>query len=110
MPRLVISCLPRTFASCASIGLLNPLHEKSAKDLAEIVSQVAKDSASAAGRFGEALLAQVELLGRFPRMGGTVGKHPRIRTLVHSPIVVYYRVDEDRQMVEVLHFRHQARR
>jgi plasmid stabilization system protein ParE len=33
-----------------------------------------------------------------------------VRKIVHSPIRIYYRLDEDRNMVEILHFWHGSRR
>jgi plasmid stabilization system protein ParE len=29
--------------------------------------------------------------------------------LLHSPLHVYYRLDEDREAIEILHFRHSSR-
>ncbi len=60
-------------------------------------------------RFGNALLDHVDLLTRFPRMGGTIRKRSRVRKLQPSPVLVYYRVGEDGHLVEVLHFRHGSR-
>ena len=70
------------------------------------MGHVAQDDAEASSRFGEALLDHVDLLGRFPRMGNTIRKRSRVRKLVHSPILVYYQVHEEKHLVEVLHFRH----
>jgi len=39
-------------------------------------------------------------------LGSPVEGHPGVRQLVHTPILIYYRVDEARKLVEVLHFRH----
>jgi plasmid stabilization system protein ParE len=30
--------------------------------------------------------------------------------LVHSPFLIYYRVDDDKRIIEVLHLRHGARK
>ena len=84
--------------------------QRALSDLSEIVGHVAQDDAEVASRFGEALLDHVDLLGRFPRMGNTTRKRPRVRKLVHSPILVYYRVHEEKRLVEVLHFRHGSRK
>ena len=61
-------------------------------------------------RFGNALLDHVDLLTRFPRMGSTIRKRSRVRKLLHSPILVYYQIREDKRLVEVLHFRHGSRK
>lgn len=84
--------------------------QRALSDLAEIVGHIAEDDHEAASRFGEALLDHVDLLGRFPRMGNTIRKRSRVRKLVHSPILVYYQVHEETRVVEVLHFRHGARK
>jgi plasmid stabilization system protein ParE len=61
-------------------------------DLAEIIGYIAEDDGEAATRFGNALLDHVDLLSRFPRMGGVIRKRSRVRKLQHSPIFVYYRI------------------
>lgn len=84
--------------------------QKALKDLAEIVGHVAEDDSEAALRFGTSLLDHVELLARFPRMGSTIRQRSNVRKLVHSPILTYYRIHERKKLVEVLHFRHSARK
>jgi hypothetical protein len=42
-------------------------------------------------------------------MGSTVRKRSRVRKLLHSPILVYYQIRDDKRLVEVLHFRHGSR-
>jgi len=79
-------------------------------DLADIFRPAAAEDAAAVSRFGRALLDHVELLGRFPRMGALTPRRPRVRKLVHSPIVVYDEIHEDRRLIEILHFRHAARK
>jgi plasmid stabilization system protein ParE len=83
--------------------------QRALDDLAGIISHIAEDDVEAALLFGSGLLDHVELLTRFPRMGGTIRKRSRVRKLLHSPVLVYYRVREDKRLVEVLHFRHGSR-
>ena len=78
--------------------------------MAGIIGHIAEDDAEAASRFGNSLLDHVDLLTRFPRMGSVTRKRPFIRKLVHSPILVYYQLNEDKRVVELLHFRHGARK
>jgi len=59
---------------------------------------------------GNSLLDHIDMLARFPRMGGVIRKRRQVRKLLHSPILVYYQVHDDTQMVEVLHLRHAARK
>ena len=66
--------------------------QRALSDLAAIIDHIAEDDAIAASRFGTSLLDHVDLLVRFPRLGGTVRKRPRVRKLVHSPILVYYTI------------------
>jgi len=61
------------------------------------MGHIAQDDAEAASRFGEALLDHVDLLGRFPRMGNIIRKRSPVRKLVHSPILVYYRIHEEKR-------------
>ena len=84
--------------------------QKALNDLAGIVGYIAADDGEAASRFGEALLNHVELLGRFPRMGNTIPARSHVRKLVHSPILVYYRILEEKRLVEVIHLRHGSRK
>jgi plasmid stabilization system protein ParE len=84
--------------------------QRALNDLAEIIGYIAEDDDEAARRFGNALLDHVDLLSQFPHMGGVIRKRSRIRKLQHSPVVVYYRIHEDKRAVEVLHFRHGSRK
>ena len=84
--------------------------QRALNDLAEIVGHIAQDDSEAASRFGNSLLDHVDLLTRFPYMGYLIRKRPRVRKLVHTPILVYYRVDEDKRIIEVLHLRHGSRK
>lgn len=84
--------------------------ERALSDLAEIIGYIAKDDAEAALRFGNSLLDHIDLLTRFPRIGGIIRKRSRVRKLLHSPILVYYRVNDATHLIEVLHLRHAARK
>ncbi|MBZ5701742.1 MAG: type II toxin-antitoxin system RelE/ParE family toxin [Acidobacteriia bacterium] len=84
--------------------------QRALNDLASIIGHIAEDDAEAASRFGTALLDHVDLLTRFPRMGSTIRKRSRVRKLLHSPILVYYQIREDKRLVEVLHVRHGSRK
>jgi plasmid stabilization system protein ParE len=84
--------------------------QRSLDDLAEILGHIAEDDCEAASRFGNSLLDHVELLTRFPRMGAIIRKRSRVRKLLHSPVLVYYEMREDKRIIEVLHFRHASRK
>jgi plasmid stabilization system protein ParE len=78
-------------------------------DLEAILDEITADNPAAAFRFGNALHEHISLLKLFPRMGTPVRDRPRVRTLTHSPILVYYVVNMARSSVEILHLRHGAR-
>jgi toxin ParE1/3/4 len=84
--------------------------QRALNDLAEIIGHIAEDDADAASRFGSSLLDHVDLLARFPRMGSVVPRRPQVRKLVHSPFLIYYRLDDNKRLIEVVHVRHGARK
>lgn len=84
--------------------------QKALSDLANIIGHIADGDAGAALRFANSLLDHVELLARFPQMGGPVRKRANVRKLVHSPLVVYYQLRDSKRLVELLHIRHAARK
>jgi plasmid stabilization system protein ParE len=84
--------------------------QRALADLSEIVQYIAVDDGEAASKYGGGLLDHVDLLVRFPRVGSLVSQRRRVRKVVHSPILIYYRVYERRRVIEVLHFRHGSRR
>lgn len=84
--------------------------QRALTDLAEIIGYITEDDDKSASRFGISLLDHVELLTRYPRMGGVIRKRSRVRKLLHSPVLVYYQIREDRRIIEVLHFRHGSRK
>jgi plasmid stabilization system protein ParE len=61
-------------------------------------------------RFATELLNHVDLLADLPYLGAQVKGFSGVRRLLHSPIYVYYSVDESRMLIEILHFWHAARR
>jgi toxin ParE1/3/4 len=79
-------------------------------DLDDIARFISEDDADAAERFGNALLDHVDLLGRFPRMGVVTRKRSTIRKLIHGPILVFYRINENDRRVSIMSFRHGARK
>ena len=79
-------------------------------DLLEIIDFISRDNPDAAERFGSELLDHAELLADFPHIGAPVSQRSGVRKLLHTPIRIYYRVDEERKVVEILHFWHAARR
>ena len=85
-------------------------HENAIADLEEIFSWSRENHPETTQRFADDLFNHIEWLQGFPFVGAPVSGHPGLRRLLHSPLYVYYRVDEGRGGVEILHFWHVARR
>ena len=79
-------------------------------DFLEIIDYIREDNPNAAERFGNDLLNHTELLADFPHIGTTVRPRSGVRKVLHTPVRIYYRVNEERKVVEILHFWHAARR
>jgi plasmid stabilization system protein ParE len=78
--------------------------------LEEIVTFIAKDNPDAAHRFGMLLIERAGLLANFPRLGQVYRKRRGVRRLWCRPYFIYYRVDDDKQLVEIMDYWHSARR
>ncbi len=83
--------------------------ENSLSDLEAILDYIRADNPEAAARFGDALLNHIELLAAFPHIGAPVKRRERVRKILHTPVRIYYRIEEEKQIVEILHFWHTAR-
>lgn len=79
-------------------------------DLEEAVKYIAKDNPEAALRVGNALIDAVAILENFPQLGKLYPKRPGVRRLVSRPYVIFYRINERQQTVEILRYWHGARR
>jgi plasmid stabilization system protein ParE len=83
--------------------------EAALTDFEEILAYSWDRFPATAERFGDAILNHVDLLKSFPYIGSSVDGRDGVRILVHTPILIYYRVDETHTLVEVLHFWHGSR-
>jgi plasmid stabilization system protein ParE len=78
------------------------LAQQADRDLSGIVSFLAQKNAKAAERLGHALLDSALSLREFPRRGIAVKDRRGYRRIVHRPwFLIFFRVDEARQLVEV---------
>ena len=84
-------------------------HEDALADLEEILDWSREKHPETTSQFVNDLFAHIEFLQAFPYMGTTIIGHPQVRRLLHSPLYVYYRLDEDRGIIEILHFWHGSR-
>ena len=79
-------------------------------DFEEILAHSWAEHPNTTERFGKALLNHIYLLQSFPLIGSPVGDEPEVRLLVHTPILIYYRVNQHQGSVEILNLRHTSRR
>ena len=64
------------------------------RDFFEIFDYIRQDSPEAAERFCNVLLEHAESLASFPHIGAPVLELPRVRFALHTPIRIYYKVNE----------------
>lgn len=84
--------------------------EDALDDLEDLLDYIRADNEAAAEMLGTALLKHVELLQDFPRICTPVHRRPNVRKVIHSPVRIYYRLHERKNLIEVLHFWHGAKR
>ena len=78
--------------------------EEALIELEEIAEYSWRNFPAGTSRFMSQLLDHMERLGRFPYMGYPVPQWRGVRELVHTPILIYYSVQTDPGVVEILHF------
>jgi plasmid stabilization system protein ParE len=83
--------------------------EDALSDLEVVLDHISADNPSAAEQFGTSLLNHVELCRDCLVLGFRSLGVPGVRKILHSPVRVYYRLHQDRRLIEVLHFWHAAR-
>jgi plasmid stabilization system protein ParE len=79
-------------------------------DLEDILAYSWANFPDTAERFGSAILNHLEILKSFPYIGNPIAERPQVRQLVHTPIIIYYRIHRELEAVEILHFRHSSRK
>lgn len=84
--------------------------EDSLEDLDNILEYIGVDNPAAAEQFSTALLDHIELLKHFPGLGVRLRRRHTVRKIVHSPVRIYYRFHQEKNLMEVLHFWHGARK
>jgi toxin ParE1/3/4 len=80
-------------------------------DLKELVAYIADDDPEAAERVGNDILEHVEILGTFPYIGPAYPRKSKgdRREIVCGNYRIFYRVQEDAKIVEILTIWHGAR-
>jgi len=85
-------------------------HEDALADLEEIFEWSREKHPETTQQFANDLFDHPELLQALPYVGAPVKGNPHVRRLLHSPLYVYYRLDENRAAIEILHFWHSSRK
>jgi plasmid stabilization system protein ParE len=85
-------------------------HQDALADLEAIFGWSREKHPDTTEQFADDLFDHIELLRALPYVGTPVKGHPQLRRLLHSPLYVYYRLDENRGAIEILHFWHSSRK
>jgi plasmid stabilization system protein ParE len=85
------------------------LTSKAERDLERIGRYIARTDSDAAHRFCDELVFAAETLQTFPNRHGTFAKRPNIRKIPYDAYVIFYKINEANQTVEILRFWHSAR-
>ena len=85
------------------------LTEAALADFEAILAYSWANFPASAERFGDAILNHIQLLRSFPYIGSLVKGRPGVRQLIHTPILIFYRVNESPSFVEILHPQHGSR-
>jgi toxin ParE1/3/4 len=87
------------------------LSPRAIQDLESIVRYIALDNPQRAESFGQELIDATKVLRRFPEMGRVVPglRGTGAREMIHRPFRIVYRVNHQKQTVEVSRFWHGAR-
>ncbi len=80
-------------------------------DLREIVRFIGRDNPQRAESFAYQLMAQTDVLQDHPEIGRRVPEHrdPRIREIIFRPYRIVYRLDNERNLIEIARVWHAAR-
>ena len=82
--------------------------EEAHEDLKNIVGYIANENPSAAETLGGELLDAALSLESLPHRGSRVKRRRGLSKLVHGQYLIYYRVQEQKKLVEIVAFKHGA--
>ena len=82
--------------------------EEAHEDLRNIVAYIASENPGAAEKLGGELLDEVMSLESLPYRGSRVKKRRGLLKLIHGNYLIYYRIREQKKIVEILAFKHGA--
>ena len=85
--------------------------ESALEDLRELVRYIAADNPAAAERFGNAIIALLEVLASFPRTGRIVPelRDDLVREVILAPYRIVYELADDSLRVSIVRVWHGAR-
>ena len=84
--------------------ILEAAHE----DLRNIVAYISNENPNAAETLGRELLDQAMSLESLPYRGSRVKKRRGLLKLIHGNYLIYYRIKEQKRVVEIIAFKHGA--
>jgi plasmid stabilization system protein ParE len=82
--------------------------EEALEDLRNIVAHISRENPGAAEALGSKLLDEAMRLESLPFRGSRVKRRRGLLKLVHGEYLIYYRIQEHRNLVEILAFKHGA--
>jgi toxin ParE1/3/4 len=82
--------------------------EEAHEDLRNIVAYIASENPDAAETLGCKLLDQAMSLESLPYRGSRVKKRRGLLKLIYGNFLIYYRIKEQKQVVEIIAFKHGA--
>ena len=82
--------------------------EEALEDLRNIVAHISRENPGAAEALGSKLLDEAMRLESLPFRGSRVKKRRGLLKLVHEEYLIYYRIQEQKKVVEIVAFKHGA--
>jgi len=82
--------------------------EEAHEDLRNIVAYIGNENPGAAETLGRELLDEAMSLESLPYRGSRVKKRRSLLKLIHGNHLIYYRIKEEKQLVEIVAFKHGA--
>jgi len=86
------------------VVILDAAHE----DLRNIVAYISNENPIAAEILGRELLDEAMSLESLPHRGSRVKRRRGLLKLIHGNYLIYYRIREQEQVVEIVAFKHGA--
>ncbi len=79
-------------------------------DLEEVTDYAELHFPATFERFFTGLLDQIEWLALYPRIGSLHDSQKQVRKIQYPPFVIYYRITEPHERIDILHIWHGTRR